>query len=252
MKSLLVTLGCSWTFGVGVGYQHGMTDSEYKNIAWDIDSADKSSYRALLAAEFDLDNISLAAGGSSNQKQFRLAKNFFPSAEFQQYANVIVLWAITSTARNELYSLDKNKLVDFDYQQRDLLIKALVKLSYNHDHEVTQLATEMIFWNDYFKSKNIKNLWIDTFNHHNYPVSIPNLVGDNTLNRDMLSQLALTNGMTDMDDNYHTSTWGVDSNKIDFLIRRDVLNPISKHPTALGHQQIAELLKPSLANLIHS
>ena len=56
--------------------------------------------------------------------------------------------------------------------------------------------------------------------------------------------------MTDMDDNYHLSSWSVDSNKIPFLVGCGVLNPISNHPTALGHQQIAELLKPELANLL--
>ena len=251
MKTLLVTFGCSWTFGVGAGYQSNMSDSEYKTIAWDVGLANKLSYRGVLSSEFDFDNISFAAGGSSNQKQFRLAKTFFPTAEFKQYSNVIVLWAITSTARNELYSLEQNKLVNFKYEQDELkLTKALVKWSYNHDHEVAQLATEMLFWNDYFKSKNIKNLWLDTFNHHSYPKSIHNLVGNDTNPRDMLSQLALTNGMTDLDSNYHLSSWSVDSNKIPFLVKQGILNPISNHPTALGHQQIANLLKPHLENLL--
>ena len=251
MKSLLVTFGCSWTFGVGAGYRPGMSDDEYKNIAWDTNLANKLSYRGVLSSELDLTNISFAAGGSSNQKQFRLAKTFFPTANLKEYTNVIVLWAITSTARNELYSLEQNKLVNFKYEQDDLkLTKALVKWSYNHDHEVAQLATEMLFWNDYFKAKNIKNLWLDTFNHHNYPMTIPNLVGVDTNPRDMLSQLALSNGMTDLDDNYHLSSWSVDSNKIPFLTSKGLLNPISNHPTELGHRQIANLLKPYIEKLL--
>jgi hypothetical protein len=252
MKSLLITFGCSWTFGVGAGYQHNMTDNEWGNIAWNKEINDKLSYRGVLAQEFDLDNISFAVGGSSNQKQFRLAKTFFTDRDFAEYSNVVVLWAITSTARNELYSLERNRLVNFSYHEDLKLARALVRWSFDHTHEVAQLSTDMLFWNDYFVSKNIKNLWLDTFNHHDYPVSIPNLVGNNTANRDMLSQLALTNGMTDMDTNYHLSKWNHDSNKIPFLTRKGILNPISYHPTALGHQQIAAMLKPSLSNLLQS
>ena len=38
-KSLLITSGCSWTFGVGVGYQDGMTKEEQEQRGRDIDQA---------------------------------------------------------------------------------------------------------------------------------------------------------------------------------------------------------------------
>ena len=252
MKSLLITFGCSWTFGVGLGYQPGMTIEQYKSISQDKNLADKLSYRSILSKDLDLDNLSFAEGGSSNQKQFRLAKTFFPTAEFNNYSNVIVLWGITATLSNELFLSEQNELVSFKYHQKKFgpVIDTLFKWSYNHDHEVSRLATEMLFWNDYFKSKNIKNLWIDMFNHHNYPTSIPNLVGDDKPHRDMLSQLALINGQTDLDNNYHASSWCADTNRIPGLVDRGLLNPFSNHPTVSGHQQIANLLKNHLENLL--
>lgn len=251
MKSLLVTFGCSWTFGVGAGYQQGMSNLEYKNIAWDHELSGRLSFRGILSEQLGLDNINFAQGGSSNQKQFRLAKNFFPTAKLHDYSNVIVLWAITSTARNEIYSVEDNELVNFKYDLSPVKIaKALKKWSYDHDHEVSQLATEMLFWNDYFQSKNIKNLWIDTFNHHNYLRPIPGLVGDATCPRDLLSRLAMINGMSNPDNNYHLSSWTEDTNKIPFLVSKGVLNPISNHPTSLGHQQIAQLLQRDVTNLL--
>ena len=35
-KKLLITFGCSWTAGDGVGYQPGMTDDEYNTISSDM------------------------------------------------------------------------------------------------------------------------------------------------------------------------------------------------------------------------
>lgn len=304
MKRLLITLGCSWTYGVGVGYTEGMSAEEYKSLAWNTDLCDQYSFRGLLCQKFGLENKNFSLGGSSNQAQFRRAKVFFSSEEFKkikkEYDQILVLWGITSTARNELYNLQTNKLENFFYTTTDWpLGKAILKYTYNHDHEVDLLNTEINHWNMFFDSLGISNLWFDTFNHHDYRFPlikiegfrqqyescrgpewptweqfrsgnfevrqdileeindvarwqfcnppIKNLIFENKNPRDLLSLLCIKQGFDDVVDNKtHYSDWANDSNRIDFLLKCKILNPISKHPTKKGHQEIAELLSEPL------
>jgi hypothetical protein len=239
-----------------VGYLPGMSQEDYKKIAWLPETVNLHSFRSLLSAKFGLDNRNFAEGGSSNQRQFRLAKNFFTSEEFcilqKQYEKIIVLHAITSTARTELFSNEKNQLINFKFDlDKSKLSESYFKYSYNHDHEVNQLALEMSFWNDYYQSKGINNLWIDTFNTHKYSCHIDNLFNvENTHSRDLLSQLAIANGIGYLDGNYHLSSWTSDSNRVEFLVEQGILNPYTMHPTRLGHEQISELLSDDIKKLL--
>jgi hypothetical protein len=271
-------------------------------IAWSDELNNKFSFRGILAEKFELVNKNFAAGGSSNQKQFRLAKKFFTSVYFsklqKKYDNIIVLWGITSTARNEFYQISTNDYFNFFYSDKSdsnwPFPKLLVKHSYDHNTCVDELSTEILFWNEFFKYKNIKNLWFDTFNHHDYfyinendynifkgadwPVwenyvvnnftgvsrDIVNEItdsfwtnfGDNKIiyreinPRDLMSLLAKEYGLIDIDTHMHTSEWINDTNRVDFLVSIKILNPISYHPTKLGHQKIAEILTPFIEKLI--
>lgn len=247
MPRLLITLGCSWTFGVGAIYTPGMTNDEYIEKAWQDTLCDAYSFRGIIAKQYNFINKNFSAPGSSNQMQFRLAKEFFISDEFKQlekdYKDIVVLWGLTSTARNELYHIREQKLVTFFYNTDNPESRAMVDYFYDHDNEVKQLTTEMLFWNDYFTAKRIKNLWFDTFNHHNYTTTdIENLIFNNENPRDLLSLLAIQNGLEKPDNKYHLSEWAADTNRIRYLVKCGVLNPFSHHPTQLGHQQIADLL----------
>ena len=315
MKRLLVTFGCSWTYGVAVGYRKNMTGDEHKAIAWEKSICDPLSFRGILSRKYRLVNKNFAKGGSSNQCQFRLAKMFFTSNDFKklqsEFDQIIVLWGITSTARNELYINSANCRKNFFYSSSETEAKLMTKYFYNHAHEVEQLLTEIRFWNDYFESKNINNLWFDTFNHHeyheiftfndnfniayhraagpdwpsfddyligNYDTSnqkiynkileiknicleqykeplfkhdkIKNLIFKDKNPRDLLSLLAIKNGKLDIDNNYHSSVWQIDSNRIEYLVDIGVLNPYSYHPTQQGHIQISEMLAPYIESLI--
>jgi hypothetical protein len=171
--NLLITLGCSWTYGVGVNYQSGMSLKDYTKTAWDQTLCDQLSFRGQLSSKFNLDNINFSVGGSSNQKQFRLATKFFSSKNFhdlqKKYKNIIVLWGITSTARTEMYDLAEEKMINFFLTAKTPPIaKQLLKYTYNHDNEVEQLSNLIVFWNLHFKNCRVHNFWFDTFNHHNY------------------------------------------------------------------------------------
>lgn len=298
----LITFGCSWTYGVGVGYQESMPITEFNNIAWKDEICNQKSFRAILSRRYQFENLNFARGGSSNQRQFRKAKSFFNSKQFDQLLNsqdeIIVLWGITSTARNEVFSIIDNQVMNyFLTDNRGQIEKFLLKYTYNHDHEIFSLTDEMLHWNRFFKSYNIKNYWFDTFNHHDYYVNDPSLltfkkqydtvsrldwptwqnfldrqfdfdsvIGQEILTRfsntfsqfirttpvenfvinhpsyrDLMSQLAINNGMEEPDSDYHVSDWSVDSKRVEFLISKKLLNPYSHHPTELGHQQIANM-----------
>lgn len=306
MKTLLVTFGCSWTYGVGAGYEAGMSKDQYKDMAWDDSTCETLSFRALICNKYGLENKNFSFAGSSNQAQFRRAKIFFSSKEFEQLScehnRIIVLWGITSTARNELFNLDTMSLENHFYSDEWPLCRAIVKFSYDHDNEVDLLSTEMHHWNTFFQKFNITNLWFDTFNHHNYefPQSrmtqfkqdyerfrgnswptweqyhtgqhntdpeimaeindvqrwkfknqpIQNLINHNQNPRDLMSMLAIKNGFDNFDNKIHTSEWKIDSNCVQFLVDAGLLNPISQHPTRIGHQQLAEILGPCVESVL--
>ena len=70
----LLTFGCSWTKGVGIPYEKGMSKEEYLEVRssrWDL--MDKHSFRGILSERLGYENINYASGGSSNQRQERLA-----------------------------------------------------------------------------------------------------------------------------------------------------------------------------------
>jgi hypothetical protein len=251
-KKLIITFGCSWTYGVGAGYQPGQTANEYKAIAWDSSICDTKSFRGILSKRFALDNKNFAHGGSSNQAQFNYAKRYFGGIDFvqdhQKYEKIVVLHAITSTARNVFFNLESKSELHFKYNEICKFGTFMVKNSYDHDYEVQQLEYEMNFWNVFYKSVGINNIWVDTFNHHNYNHPIENMI--DTGNRDLLSQLCIRNNINNFDKNYHHSNWNTDSNRVDFLIKNGLLNPISKHPTEKGHVEIADLIAPTLQSML--
>jgi hypothetical protein len=257
---ILITFGCSWTKGFGAGWQPGMTHDQYHSIATDDAINNQISFRSQLARRLDLDHLNFSIQTSSNQKQFRLIKEFLVSHQcvqlLEQGANITVVHAITSTARTETYINELGQMTNWKFEHPDFKKFALVWLEYfyNHDNEVARLATEMKFMNQYYRSVGIKNLWIDTFNHHDYPVAIDNLIemhpGTDPGSRDMLSTMAILNGLDKFDNKYHYSSWVSDSNRVKFLVDRGFLNPISKHPTKQGHEMIADIIDKQLERIM--
>lgn len=306
MAKVLVTFGCSWTYGVGAGYTKGMTPSQYKSMAWGPE-CNQYSFRTILSKNLGCINVNHSFGGSSNQAQFRRAKIFFSSSQFQDlhhtHDGVVVLWGITATSRNELWDAQTRELRSVFYNSSDWpFCKQILKYHYDHAHEVDQLCLEMHHWNAFFSSIGIQNLWFDTFNHHDYyfpnsrtfaedyernrgpdwptwdeyksgyfsvPATIraeiddvarwqfrnpriANLLFDDQKPRDILSLLAIKNGLIECDTHMHQSNWFIDSNRVKHLVEKGLLNPISCHPTRDGHEQIADLLTNPVKTLLNA
>ena len=249
MNGLLVTFGCSWTYGTGAAYRPGISQKEYHSICHQEDLNIDYCYRTFLAKKYNLENLNFAFGGSSNQTQFRLAQEFFISNEFQEYRkkykNIIIAWSITSTARFDLYYSDKKRFVPVLLKKSakpklNKLAAIIAADFYNHDAEVGRLYTQMTHWNQYFKFLGVKNIWFDTFNHHNYSAKIENLCFGEQSPRDLLSQMVSYKHTGD----YHMSIGQDDSKRISIGVEVGVLNPYTYHPVEKGHRKIAEMLSP--------
>lgn len=272
----LITLGCSWTWGAGAGYTTGMSDADFKRIVFDKSIADQLGFRSVLSNKFGYKNVNMSIWRSSNQKQFRLARNFFSSDSFksmkQNADDIVILWGITSTGRNEMYSSRYKEYTNFLLSGERFFLPAEKDMSeftfthlYDHEHEVFELAQEMNHWNTFFSAQGLKNYWFDSFNHHDYTVNspglekpglaawdasnyknnvkIPNFAIDHESARDLMSQLAIRSGFTNSDGKYHTSEWVNDTNRIEHLVSAGLINPFSFHPTAKGHEEIASMFE---------
>ena len=173
----MITFGCSWVYGVGAGYTNNMPTEDYAKMAWNESICNELSFRGLLSKKLEFTNLNFASGGSSNQRQFRLAKKFFFSDKFaklqEEYQEIVVLWGITSTARNELYSPKLKDYKNFFYHTTESeqdwpFPKDFLLFSYDHQQSVYELKYDINLFNSFFKLHNVKCLWFDVFNHHNY------------------------------------------------------------------------------------
>ncbi len=250
---LLVTFGCSWTFGVGVQYQPGMTKKQYKAIVHREDSAGLT-FRRRLAANYQCAEHNHAVMGSSNQQQFRLAKEFFSPDQVEklkkQFSTITVLWGITSTARSEYFDASSNLFEPIYSGDSTPPAKSWIA-NYNHEHEVQQLSVAITYWDEYFRNHGMQNFWFDTFNHHNYQVDIlKNFIYNNKQPRDLLSQMLIQHGHAVPDSKYHLSNWSLDTARLDALVDLQLVNPLSFHPTQLGHEMLYTMLKNEIGEYL--
>ena len=292
----LLTLGCSWTLGIGANYTEGMSDKEYFSIR-NQPPHRNNAFRLILADHYNLNNQNLGIGGSSNQRQFRLAKEYFfngcttckenwkkiynkikdsswpdcpnfrdfrslPDHVQKECINVhkiveknvnpdIVIWSLTSIYRNETWNNSIERFHNFMYGSinEDHFSKYFLKNIHDDINEIEELANNMLLWNSYFKSKGIKNIWVDTFNIHDYPYKIDNLIRPDDLLTGMLRQH--TDISDFKDDSYHMSNWHIDSDKIKTALEYGLVNPYSLHPTKKGHESMAKFLIPFIDDIIN-
>tara|TARA_B100001250_G_scaffold187663_1_gene161256 strand:+ start:476 stop:1243 length:768 start_codon:yes stop_codon:yes gene_type:complete len=251
----LVTFGCSWTWGKCSFYDHSMSREEYLKqfrTPWGIDPyPERYSFRSILAKKYNLKVLNFARGGSSNQKQFRYATHFFnlPIKE-----KMIVLWGITSTARDEMWLNDEGKWSNCLYgNAKDRFSdysRMVVERYYDHEVEVYKLNEQMKHWNTFFNHLGIKNVWFDTLNHHNYTDRVPNLCWRHQPNRDLLSRLCMMHGPRYIGDDFHHSVHTDDCDRIRFLLKKKKVNPYTFHPTSDAHRDLAKLLDPYVKSML--
>lgn len=253
-KTALVTFGCSWTYGVGVCYEPGMSKEDLKENAWNEEYCDKFSFRGILSEKYDFCNLNFSAGGSSNQMQFRKVKELFGIDSinnlFDTYKSIIVLHGLTSTSRNEMYVSHLNKLENFMYTEGSVHAKIMSRHFYDHDYEVKSLDREMNFFDAFYSFAGIKHFWFDTFNTHNYQRVSDHMIGKTNPGRDLLTTMAKMVGLDSPDNQYHRADWAMDTNRIEILEKNGFINPHTKHPTKDGHRMIAEIFDQYIKQVI--
>ena len=246
----LVTFGCSWTVGMGSWYvpdKHAKMSqdeyNQYQNKGEGKQLKSEYCFRTLLARKHDYVNINLSKPASSNSKQFRRAEEYFNTDDHKKYDNVVVLWGLTSTARMEFWNLKDKKYKDsFMTDDKEDLTNILRKNHYDHDIEVKRLSTQIQHWDNYFNMIGVKNYWFDTFNHHDYDYESPNMIMGDDNPRDLMSALCKSQGLSFKKDSYHFSDWNLDSDRIKFLLKRKLVNPISHHPNKQAHILLADII----------
>ena len=268
--NLLVTFGCSWTFGAGSWYDKPIPLEEYKTVNKKLkcdlhhykEYQHKTTFRALLAQRHGYHNINFASIASSNQTQMRRAQEYFNTDDYKKYDKVIVLWGISSTARGEAWIKGepnqhhklsyktlrdmKGEFKSFMYTRKKFrLAEEIRNFHYNHEAEVGRLETHMNHWNSYFKLLGVKNYWFDTFNHHDYDV--PSMIFRHDKRRDLMSKLCESMGKSYDKDGYHFSVFKLDCDRPVYLEKKGILNPHSLHPTMKGNIMIADILDKEIS-----
>jgi hypothetical protein len=233
----LITFGCSWTYGVGITYTESKK-SKFLEKAFDKEICNRYSFRGQLSKKFNSKNINFSYGGSSNQDQFFKAMEYFPKCELP---NTLVLWGITSLYRYPFYDVHEGKTKTvFLSSQEDPISKIIKKNHFDESNELDRLEKHILFFNDYFQKKKIKNYWFNTFNTHKFKNKIDNLLFNGN---DLLS--IMVNDFTD-DNQYHLSNWHDVDKKIKKALKLKLVNPISQHPTIDGHTLIADAIQKEL------
>mgnify|MGYP001198049167 CR=1 FL=1 len=232
----LLTFGCSWTKGVGIPYEKGMTKEQYLEVRssrWDL--MNKHSFRGILSKRLGFENINHASGGSSNQRQERLATEYFNNHSTE---DTVVLWGITSIVRNEI-PIDGERR-NIMYSNTDSQVRYHYEHFYDERTELERLGNMMIHWNKFFEAYHIPNLWFQTFNTYRFPKKI-----DRLLPIDLLSQITFFS-----ERDTHDSAWIVDSQRIKQAKKEELVNPYSLHPTKSAHLMIADLLEKPLREIL--
>ena len=240
----LVTFGCSWTKGVGIPYEKGMSKEEYlkvrsssvKNLddpIWDL--MNQYSFRGILSKRLGFENINHASGGSSNQRQERLATEYFNNHSTE---DTVVLWGITSIVRNEI-PIDGERR-NIMYSNTDSQVRYHYEHFYDERTELERLGNMMIHWNKFFEAYHIPNLWFQTFNTYKFPQKI-----DRLLQQDLLTHLTRP-----IHRDNHLSDWGVDSKRIREAKDKGLVNPYSLHPTKETHKLLADMLEKPLREVL--
>ena len=248
--------GCSWTYGKNINLigDPGDVDPSYNEQQ----QIELYSYRSLVTKHFNSTQINYSQGASSNDRQFWLALEHFFGPPWRPYRakenNLVVLWFITSTARKEFYNATNETwenimLGQFDKQPQ--FHRAYLVDYYDHKKELEKMSQQMMLWNNYFASNGIKNLWIDTFNHHDYPLPVVNRMYFDTKFTDLMSNLCIISGYTPEENQYHYSRGRIDDRRSKHLVDVGILNSKTYHPTQEGHRLIAEkLLIPQIQKII--
>jgi len=118
-KKLLITLGCSWTYGIGVYTDESLAEykitKDIKKLhAMNIHTCPRYSWPTQLSKLLDYDLINLAIPGASHSGQVKaLINGKYDTTYFSKWNEVHVVFMLTGNQRFSFYK-DKNEIVEYN------------------------------------------------------------------------------------------------------------------------------------------
>ena len=241
----LITFGDSWVYGFGAGFMSNdpVSNEEFNKLMKSKEYL-ACSFRTLLAKRIGIENTNFAKSGSSNQRQFRLASEYFLRDKHTASENSIVLWGITSVYRHEFFNTQTNYYEPFyPHDKENKLSKILYTNYVSEEVEIEKLYYKMKLFNLYFEKQKIKNYWVNIFNDYKFPDDINNLLFKG---KSLLSLLLNDSEKTA----YKKAGLDASDDKIKRGVLRGLLNPYSYHPTKRSHEIMANLLIKELQSSV--
>jgi hypothetical protein len=239
--TILVTAGCSWTFGKNVVRERG--------------------FPQLLQRKFDFTKLcNLAENGSNNETQLRKLTRFVDENR-DKYSKIFVLWGLTSIYRWEMYSSITDQVeacMAGKYTTNQDLgneIKYYFSHFFDKDYELAKLGEQIILLNGYLKNLGINHLIFNCFQSYNNKDLQINNIDEKYFyrvkeqNNDILSLLCQT---ADIKISTSSVPWlnlmkypdeyQYNNNSIKELQNQGWLDLIDAHPTIEAHKLIANEL----------
>jgi hypothetical protein len=236
-ENLLITLGDSWTQGVGCYpdeflkqfYSGKITAIQLGELAYDVDYFSKRSWPAQLSQDIKYDLINLAKGGSANSFSAKTLLSEFDE-DLSKYKNVVVVWILSEPSRFSFYSnnIIQSWLPAWPHQNRASTYKFLqsyfeeVAPSFNDDVKETEFYLKAVDY--YCKAKGYKFAYGSAFTNFE--------------------------GFEDISNNIHKYTTYKNFNVMLSNIDKCALYAPCGHPNEVGYQYmstaIGQLLKTNL------
>lgn len=135
--NLLISMGDSWTYGVGCYADSALEQLARKEIKIDelyplsLDSFAEGCWPKQLTNKLGWDLINLSTGGSSNSGQAKILFDSIPDDLYKKYDNVFVIWLLSDPYRLSFYA---NNQVE-SYSNNTKIYKMAIKTSKRTDKD---------------------------------------------------------------------------------------------------------------------
>lgn len=250
---LFISAGCSWARAWGADDAWGHQNETRHTWKDNLDFLQNKSFSGLLAKHLDLPAMMvLAVPGSNNDTQSRLIVEFLQNNR-HKFRRVFVMWAITSHLRWELYSnsIDApsgftvgNKLAPGKEEERNWYLYH----HWNEKFELEQLGRTIVTTHAYLKMLDVDHIFFPVFESFTQEsmnlnnVSPKNFFGLDSNPNDMMSLWCQQEKIKRPKNVLSNAFNSKDKQKLTQLIERGYLEPVTAHPNAKGHADIANKL----------
>jgi len=251
---VLIAIGCSWTRAWG-WQDHDHQDQDRVD---DVEFMLHKSYAGQVYQHLDCTGmINLAWPGSNNQTQIRLLMDVIEQHR-DELGEIFVLWGITSHLRWELWSNIVHKPTQFmlggdmpDHKEKER--QWWLKYHHNEEFELKLLHQRILLLHGYLRNLGIDHLFFPTFtsyNRNNMPLTTMDHHCYYGINDDINDMLGLMYQSLHQPAprNWISNPYDADDRAKVHLLKQAGLMSRQCHPSAMGHEFIAQNLVRHLSH----